>query len=259
MAIVKVPSGSPYTSCTADAAANTKGAWAEMVASTSNAVKGFWVVCLSGIASHRMSIDIGTGAAASEVVLIADIHWSNGNEARGNGPCGYFPVSIPAGTRIAARVASSTGSNTAAIALHLVEGTGGGTCVTYGVTTNQGVQVDPGATANTKGAYSEITASTSADIAYLAIIIHMDINTAPAGASFGCSLATGGAGSEVDVVEEFTWSSNAGADHWTPACHTFPITIPSGTRLAVAARSTTNDATDRLFRVSIIGFSVVPT
>lgn len=261
MAITRAPSGTSVTTLTADGAANTKGAWAEVVASTSEDVKAIWIVTNNtGTQGTRISVDIGTGAAAAEVVKIADIHWSNGDSARDNVPNLYIPISIPSGTRIAARCSSSSGGATnISVVLYLIGGSGGGTCVTYGVTTNQAVQVDPGGTINTKGAYSEITASTTADIAFLAVLIDMNVNAAPAGALFDVYIATGGAGSEADIIPRISWSSNAGSDHWTPVVHMFPVTIPSGTRISAAGMSSTNDATDRLFRVSLIGCTAVPT
>lgn len=260
MAITRAPSGTASSSLTANASPNVKGSWVEVIASTPEDVKGFFLITNNaGTASTRISVDIGTGAAAAETVLVADIHWSMGETLRVNNPCFYLPVAIPSGTRVSARAASSTGGAASiGTTMHLFGGSGGGTCVTYGVSSNQATQVDPGGVANTLGAYSQITAATTADINYLSVIMDLNANTAPQTNLYELWLATGGAGSETPVVQRISFGSNGNADHCFPVVHSFPITIPSGTRLAVAGRCDNTDATDRLCRVSIIGFSAVP-
>jgi hypothetical protein len=91
--------------------ANSKGSWTELIASTAFAYK--WV-CL-GIghtnaiaAATSWTLDIGIGAGGAETVLVPDIALHAGTVADtipNNGRS--FPLSIPAGTRISARVACS--------------------------------------------------------------------------------------------------------------------------------------------------------
>jgi hypothetical protein len=90
----------PGPSVTAGGSANTKGSWVQLVAATEITTK--WLaVAMSIAASPRdFSTDIGIGAGGSEVVLIPSISFAGEDLGQILGP---FPVTIPKGTRIAAR------------------------------------------------------------------------------------------------------------------------------------------------------------
>jgi len=103
-----VPASSSGTLLTAITAGNTKAAWTQIVASTTNPLR--WLLaCFSGPVdeatwtSRTALIDIGFGAAASEVALISNIagSWSTSESYTGN-PI-LIPCQLPAGTRLAAR------------------------------------------------------------------------------------------------------------------------------------------------------------
>lgn len=93
-------------------AANTKGSYAELTASSS-AVAQFLLLMVTlrgntGASSGRWLVDIATGAAASEVVLIPDVRVSVGLGANEINPRSQpFLTYIAAGTRIAVRASSS--------------------------------------------------------------------------------------------------------------------------------------------------------
>lgn len=100
------PSASQGTAVTP--AVGSKGSWAEAIASLSNDTFGL-LICISGNnasgASRNTVIDIGIGTAGNEIVLIPDL--IGGNAASyaigGSGLWYFFPVAIPAGTRVAVR------------------------------------------------------------------------------------------------------------------------------------------------------------
>lgn len=101
---------------TAPGSLNTKGAWTEMVASTSGDLNAL-CICPQGAGGTAMSatgvlVDIGIGASTAETVLIADVH-GFGNTAEFYGwrnPMTYG-VNIPAGSRISARYARNNAGN----------------------------------------------------------------------------------------------------------------------------------------------------
>ena len=85
-----------------------KGAWTQLIASTTAESYGLLICINSNTASNASRntvLDIGIGASGSEVVIIPDL--LAGNAAAytigGSGIWYYFPVTIEAGARISAR------------------------------------------------------------------------------------------------------------------------------------------------------------
>lgn len=92
----------------------TKGAWVELAASTAKQINALF--CMAGlhsgtaVGSRNNIIDIGAGAAGSEVVLIADVPMSYFTTEALSEPARtsmLLGVDLPAGVRLAARAAGS--------------------------------------------------------------------------------------------------------------------------------------------------------
>ena len=89
------------------AAANTKGSWVELDASTSDTIRGFWIHlgllenAIIGVATGDF-IDIGIGAAASEQVIVSN-HYLNVHTSEYSMPSTFYDIEIPSGTRVSAR------------------------------------------------------------------------------------------------------------------------------------------------------------
>lgn len=96
------------------AAANTKGAYVQLVASTSRPHSGLFVMASQGYIAAFASdlnhlIDIAIGAAASEKVILADYAirgYQYGTEITASAL--WLPIKVPAGSRIAARMQSNS-------------------------------------------------------------------------------------------------------------------------------------------------------
>ena len=97
----------------------SKGAWVELTASTSFQVNYLVAGIDNENTSNEYHIDIGTGAAGSEVVLLPDIH-HHINLTGQNIITLHIPykVEIPKGTRLAARVAATNNTDTIEFNLH---------------------------------------------------------------------------------------------------------------------------------------------
>ena len=84
----------------------SKGAWAQVIASLDNDTYGL-LICINSntasTASRNTVVDIGIGTAGNELVMIPDLIAGNATAYLNGGLWYYFPVAIPAGTRIAAR------------------------------------------------------------------------------------------------------------------------------------------------------------
>jgi hypothetical protein len=141
---------------TAGATAHTKGSWTQLISSTTYDAYGIWIgidgVHVSAAVSNYL-VDIGVGPAGSEQVIIPNLNvWGADATAAGLNPHQFwFPVYIPAGSRIAARSQSVTASKTCRVMVMLDAvpwyGLWGlGPVVDYGtdLTTSSGTSVTPG-------------------------------------------------------------------------------------------------------------------
>lgn len=243
------------TAITSSASANTKGSWVELVASTGQACERMKIDIRSTTDDETFLIDIGVGAAASESVVISNIQmWTNGPRSA----TFTLPITIASGSRISARCQDSSGSGTIDIAITYNEDDSYGTSasnITIGSDTanSLGTEVDPGGTANTKGSWTELAASTSADIDYLVVMIHnTDNNNIGAVYRVFVDIGTGAAASETVLVPNMYYT-HENFEYGFCSFHAIRETINSGTRVSVRAQSDGTDSTDRLVSVSIIG------
>jgi len=170
------------TTVTGSATVNTKGAWTQLIASTSFDAYGIMVWCtntyVSATAADQLT-DIGIGASGSEIVLIPDLltGWVGGSGAGlpDNGGAYYFPLRIPAGSRVSARMQANQVSDTVDVIVVLFErpmipGMWVGSRVTaYGVVSasSQGTLVTAGSGAY--GSLTSLTASTTNPVRYMQI------------------------------------------------------------------------------------------
>jgi len=246
---------------------NTKGSYVELDAST--AVTVAWFLAQFGHQSGSLAgeglIDIAIGAAASEVVLIANINCGfNLSRFPINKPPILFPVNIASGIRIAARCQISITSTANILTIFLIIAahssiTGSSVADTLGADTSDsgGTQIDPGASANTKGAYTQMVASSANLYNWLAINVGQQGNTARTDAGFLLDISTGAAASEVVLIPDVWFAIDAATDVITGANWSIGVNnIAASTRIAARAQSQTNDATDRLFDLILFGFNI---
>lgn len=95
--------------------ANVKGSWVQLVASTS--IDFATLIVVAGMQSTSSVLDLGIGAAASEVALIQNV-MLRGTQAAGCVVHPFIlPLSVPAGSRLAARSQSATASATVQVSV----------------------------------------------------------------------------------------------------------------------------------------------
>jgi hypothetical protein len=89
----------------------SKGSWAEVFTTLDQDTYGLWITvhnARTSAANRGYAIDIGIGAAGSEIVIIPDLIGSNAGVTNNTGGLHYyFPIFIPSGTRVAARAQGS--------------------------------------------------------------------------------------------------------------------------------------------------------
>lgn len=244
--------------------ANTKGAWVELVAASSIDASAVTVMIPEGYGGTDYLIDIGIGPVGSEQVLIANLNISIGNISYGDKVafCSRIPVAIGSGTRISARAQGTGTSSSRYIRVGvLLEANGqqsGGSVVTIGASTadSGGTNIDPGAVDNTKGAWTEITASCPEDLKAAIIGFGTGANTAMTNCTWLCDIGIGGIGVEQVIIPNIALAAHDYPDAIIPV-HTpcFEVGIPAGTRIVARAACTIVDATDRKFDVFIYGIS----
>lgn len=252
------------TQLTAPGVINTKSAWTQISASTSASAQSMVVFILASSAEGDVLIDIGTGGAGAETVVVPNIVF-HGDNTRNISTYFVFPVAISSGTRVAARYQSTSTTTAVFVTIYLCNNTNSityGSCAAtgYGQATadSGGTSVDPGGTINTKGNYSQLSASTGDDIDWCFVHFGIANNAAPATSWWMVDIATGAAASETVVIPNIIAHTHSAvaqeltATFWAGP---FPVSIASGTRLAARAQCLQNDATDRLIDVSVIGYN----
>lgn len=241
----------------------TKGAWTQAIAATTTDSTWIMVYLQTQISGGiHSAVDIGVGGAGSEVAIISNLLCSSVGQI---GARYMFPFSVMAGTRISARLSSSVTFDAIVAGITVLSDTygsaGTGSAIdTYGVSTatNLGTAVDPGGVANTKGAYSQITASTTSDLSGFHLYLDTQSDTTGAGVvvSWLVDLAVGAAGSEVVILPNLfavAFESSNFANIYDPLIPFLSIQIPAATRIAVRAQCSSIVSPDRLIGASIYG------
>lgn len=243
-----------------DASAHTKGNWTELIASSSFRSYAFILNWCSNDTEDYL-IDIGVGANPNETPIVENI-LSNIQKLEVSAMTHTIPVMIPEGSRITARMQDTTGAKDGWVNLQLIgspflAGPALGRATTYGANTADtgGVEVDPGATLNTKGAWSEIAASTTNPIKALSVFIGSKNNAALGAARFLIDIGVGANPNEKVIIPNLAMHTNITSDIFIPMDFgPYPVNIPEGSRLVARAQCSINSSTDRLFDVVIVGY-----
>lgn len=226
------------TTVTADPSAHTKGAWTELIASTSTAVTALQVI-VGGVQQSTVNtatlLDVAVGASGSEIAIAQNI--AIGGAVRTalfdlSGVSFLLPCAIASGARISGRIQSVvTGGKTASVTVRTHDLGSPATVDILGsnTATSQGASFS-----GASGSWTEIVASTSVD--YQAIGIVPSMHNAGV-VSFGgvYTVGVGSASNETPIgfIEVFNWVQEGVASVASGAPPLFTASIPAGSRLAV--------------------------
>lgn len=250
-----------------------KGAWVQVIAAAPSDFTHLLVILNNFYAyGFSQALDIGVGASGSEVVLLSNLVIGG---APVGGASAMVEASIPAGTRIAVRSASSyDGTDPGGPFVQIIgfdSGYAGSIATGYdtygwsGTGAPQGVLVDPGFNGNAKDAYYQLTASVAHDLSgfFLGLDCQNAVPSSTAAASpfFLIDIAIGAAGSEKIILpnfyvgKEFTMDASS-----TIAMRPYPVFSPmmdipirAGTRIAARSQSNASSAPDSSIGVSLYG------
>lgn len=245
---------SDATAVAGSATANVKGAWVEVSASW----PGYGGVAFTGqLSFYDHLFDIAVGALGSEVVIAENLYLGHGSTMRLM-PLYTLPISINAGERVSVRVQAGFASLVPNVFVYSAPVQKVlGRCTTYGADTadSGGVSVDPGSTANTKGAWHEIAASTTNDIKALILTLGNAGDSSRTTCKFLVDVGIGAAGSEQVIISNYGAAARSEHDCVLPqVSQLIDVSIPAGSRIAVRAQCDITTAGDRLFDAIIYGF-----
>jgi hypothetical protein len=241
--------------------AHVKGPYTQLVASTAFDAAGFVVAVVNDVSAAAISylVDIAVGAAGAEQVLVPNLLMDTASIAsRLFGSC-WVPLPIAAGSRISARLQNSTTTGTLAVGLTLMGGglsglPSGGQMTALGAdpATSNGTIIDAAATAHTKGAYSQLTASTPHAIRAVLLSIGSNKNSVPATNKWLVDIAVGAAGAEQVLVGNLLFT--CGQERPVPSLvGPLPCSIPAGVRVAARSQCSVTDTTDRKIALVLYG------
>jgi len=235
---------------TADATAHVKGAWSELVASTS-ANASLLILRVAGIPANNVNtatlLDIATGASGSESAFISNIAVGGAEEV-----AIPLPVKIASGTRLSARIQSVvTGGKTATVEAYTFDmGDYSYAPTSFDVIGTDTATSQAVAMSGSAGTWVEITASTANP--YKAVIVVPATNGSPAGIRLvELRLGSGASGSEAEIGRTYVDFTNTEAAlsgrFLTPL---IAGSVASGTRLSIRHDISSNQSSHE---VSLIG------
>lgn len=232
---------------TANATAHTKGAWTEIIASTSGEAT-LLIVAVRAIAQNATAtatlLDVAVGGVGAEVPIAQNIAVGGASDAGGAHFSIPIPVTVAAGSRVSARIQSVvTGGKTAIVSIAGVAGaaiTSESALVTIGSSTG----TSAGTSAGTS--WTQITASTAAAYRYLVVVPSLS-TAAASGAGTDLQIASGAASSEVQIGRVFLTTTTTEAVY-APAAAPWPMFaiipgVPAGTRLSARRATAPCDVT----------------
>jgi len=202
--------GTTYPSVTISvgATAHTKGAWAQAFASLSGAVGALRlrISASYGITTgNGYLMDVGIGAAGSEVVIASNIAVGGITNQANAGMLIDLPIAIPSGSRVAFR-AQSNRTATSSFIVQVVPAPAldpQTTPTTVDVLGTATATSSGTAMSGASGTYVQITASTAKDYQALIIVPSLTVGSATA-ATVLYTVAVGASGAERDVYQMST-------------------------------------------------------
>lgn len=230
-------------SITFPASPHTASGWVEVVSATTDRVTALLVRVegsnlVSGGDSSTL-VDIGVGGAGSETVLIP--YLAAGYHIEGPAREFFVPVVVPVGSRLAVRCQSARTTGTMNVSLRGMNAPGHRqppsaypTTLAIGVNAaaSRGTVLTEPGSANTMGAWTELTASCPQHLAGLVVQVQGAGHNAMHASGVMLDIGVGGAGSETVIVSNVAYYGNSNEAIYARQPVTFAVNIPAGSRIA---------------------------
>jgi len=240
---------------------DTKNAtYTELIASTS--AETYRVHVVSGNPNTKgYRLWLATGAVSSEVDFANFIFWMR---SPGNIAYFSFPFTIASGSRVSASCSVTTSApESLPTQIWLSDNSDDfATCTeseTWGADGTEGAvgtDLDPGTTANTKGSYTELIASTGIDANQLHVHVGVsEIGTISPSGDHLIDFAVGPVDSEVIIIPDL-YHDHPSSEDGVSQFLLDVDNIPSGSRISARCQSTYTTESDRIIDVAITAFNV---
>lgn len=192
-------------------------------------------------------IKLAVGGSGSEVDIVSGLKFS-GKLTLGIQTI-RFPINVAAGQRLSISIPTSS-AYAYTVTVHATDFKSVHPYTQAVEITSSRVAVDSGGTANTKGSWTEITASMPHEFTS-GIFLFSFANFASA-SNFLFDVAVGGSGSEEIIVSNI-YAEQTAAEQ-IPEPYYAHFSIAKGERIAVRSQCDTTDATDRVLYINLLGF-----
>ena len=238
---------------------NTKSGWTELNAGVPRDYCGFYVQFGNNHATQAVTtslVDIGFGTT---VVVPNMLAFGRRTAFMGFGDIVYFPIPIPAGTQLQARLQSlNVAGGTPGIRIWgvpnnpLRQPPSYGRVTNYGANTadSGGVGIDNGTPANT-WVRTQIVASITNPIKHLIVCIGDQDSARATVAKFLFDIEIG-AGNQV-IASNLSMRTSSQQNTLRPQYWQFPVNIPAGTSISINSRCTSNNTLARVYDVVLLG------
>lgn len=251
----------PTVTVSIGAVPQTKGAWSQVIASTTGNIGAIRLRIIASYAGggtgNGCLMDVGIGAAGSEVVIISNIAVGGATNQIFGGIIIDLPIAIPSGSRVALRAqsnrtASSSFSVQVTFAAPADPQTTPSSLDSLGVST----ETSAGRTmSGASGTYVQIISPTTKDYQALIIVPSLTVSTATS-AIVTYTVAVGSAGSEVDIYQmQARYDSGLGIGNiFTAGMLSGGGLVPTGSRISIKHNIVSNPGN---YAVSVIGVPYV--
>jgi hypothetical protein len=243
---------------TASGTPHTKGAYSDLIASTSGActmIRLDMYSTATAAADTGNLVDIATGTAGNEVVIAADLNAGYAPPLVSQHLVYWLPIAVPSGTRLSARSQATIASDTVSIQIATFNGTNKTVTAidTIGTVSasSRGTNVVAGI-GDAEGNWTTITASTANAYTGLLWSIGGASDTTVLGANGLLDIAQGAAASEVAIVSNVAFSSDSSENIYQQIpLPVNSVSIAAGVRLAARIQSSAAGA--QSFDVTLYG------
>ena len=239
---------------------NAKGSWASLGQTTFN---WQWLnLYMAQTAGSDKCIDIGVSADNSTWYAIASNLRLAGRKSADIIQSLALPLYVAQGMYVAVRCSASSNSHLLNVAITgssvgMMGGVGYQECISlYTPATSRGVAIDPGGTANTKSAWTQLSASTTkgVDSIYVMVGQNADIARATVVSQALLDIGVGAASSEFAMIPNIFLRWTQVLDGPQINIGPLPCYIPAGSRVTARAQCDTTTAGDRTLDVAVVGF-----
>jgi hypothetical protein len=234
--------------------ANTKGAYVELLSAANNtsnstSIEVVLQMNVSGTVTAQLLIDIAIGGAGSEEVIIPNLWYYSDNSLLHNVDTAYFPINIPEGVRISARMQSDLASVIAPLHINLTNSgfqqpASLSEVVDIGTDTSitGAVLVARSTTPGVFGSWVEIIASTVDEYSGFLVCAHRAADSWANTLALAYDVGVGSAGNE-EIIMELSYATQGATETGHGMVTPYkPINIAKGSRLAIRAVGNANNS-----------------